>query len=613
MNKPIIKKCILLFFLIVAYLVFEKSALARTDSRWWDKNEVPSLNVLNNLKAGRAGKNYYINAAIGNDKNNGLAPETAWKTIGRAFDHYSGRPAPGDVILIASGVYRERLWIIANGTVENRIIVGPYGDGEVTIDASNKIEGWTLHSDKIYKANCPFNPIAVVMDEKPLFPELSLEKLGKDKWYYDTKTKTIFIYIHDGNNPTTHDIGILEDNEYQEGIFLNQTSYVTLYGLTVKYAGGHGISVLGSNNYIEKCNLKFNGKAGITVWSYEDTISSNVEVIKNHIYHNMLRNWPRGRYKLGLWGAGGFTDAPNTKFIGNVVHKNGGEGLLALGKNGGVIFRDNIVSDNWSVNIYVDNHPNSVIEQNFIFCTNPDPNDLYNNGDKTPQDGRNFRRLRAEGIMTADESEPATFRNAKIINNIIIGCRRGITHYNKAKNSGLKDVLIANNTIILPATKGLNEDFIGINVPYNRGNNSNAVYANNIVYGTHPSTFLLSVDTGLSLGNDYFHGLKLLNNIWYHPNNLKPFNIGPRWIKLYHLSFADWLKKCQDKNQSNGNINKDPKFTDITKYSSSGLTPKSDSPIIGAGIHIDEIKTDYNGTLRKPKPDIGAIEAIKNE
>ena len=98
--------------------------------------------------------------------------------------------------------------------------------------------------------------------------------------------------------------------------------------------------------------------------------------------------------------------------------------------------------------------------------------------------------------MTADETSPAKTSNIKISNNIIIGCRRSYTHYGHKEPSGLKNFIVENNTIIVPHAKGLNEKFIGINIPHNKGNNFNTVFRNNIVYGTHPDTYLLSLQTG---------------------------------------------------------------------------------------------------------------------
>jgi hypothetical protein len=598
-----------LYLTIIIFLhIFISPAIS--DDKCLSETETTNLDIAKDLKPGVVGRDWYVDGVNGDDnRGDGTSFKTAWKTIGKVFDYYTGRPAPGDCIRIAAGLYRERISIRASGTAENRILIGPYGNGEVIIDASDKIEGWELYKRQIYKARCHFMPTAVVVEEKPMFPEFSLEKITNDRWYYDNDEKTIYICLPNGLNPTSKNIGVIKDNEYENGLFLDHAQYITIYGLTVRYAGRHGISVLGNNNRIEKCNLKFNGKGGITIWSYGKTVSSNNEVIKNRIYYNMMRNWPRGRYKWGLWVAGAVSAGQNTKFIGNVVYKNGGEGLLAAGRQGSVVFRDNIVYDNWSVNIYIDSQPNCLIERNFIFCREPDLNELYNNGDTNPRDSRNLRRLRAEGIMTADETNPASFQNAIIINNIILGCRRGITHYAKAADSGLKNVLVANNTIILPEKQGMDENYIGIRIPYNNGNNDNAVYRDNVVYGSNPSTYLLSVDTGQDL-NDQFHGLTFDHNLWYHTKNPTPFHLGPSWKDSYDISYKVWAMKAKLAGQEQGSMFCDPKLANVKEFSADAVKLLADSPAINKGLPIKEVTTDYFGNPRNNAPCIGAVEFI---
>ncbi len=565
-----------IFFAIVSVFLVN-SSFAENDAHWWNKNETASLSVEKDFKLSRTGRNYYVDGKKGSDKGDGSSTYP-WKTISKAFDHYSGRPGPGDAIIIKAGVYKESLSIRARGNPENRILIGPYGDGEVIIDASPKFEEWVFYKDKIYNAKCEFKPAAVVVDEKPLFPEFFLEKVNKGKWFYDDKNKVIYVYIPDGANPSTHDVGVIKDDEFQDGIMLQGAQYLTFYGLTLKYAGGHGFSVLGDYNTIEKCNIKFNGKAAVAIWPYGDTKSIGCAVIKSHIYHNMIRNWPRGHYKEGNWAASIGGGVSETRIIGNVVHKNGGEGIL-LGRQGGII-RDNIVYDNWSVNIYACGIVNSVIEGNRVFCHEQDPSELYNNGDNNPNDNKNFRRLRAEGIMTADEGSPAILHNVKIINNIIINCRRGITHYGLKAGSGMKQVLVANNTIIVPDAKGVGEDYIGIKVPYNNGNNVDTVFKNNIIYASNPRTNLL-VMSDQPFSGEQFKGVTFDHNIWYHATRNNPFRLGHTHWGLYDTDFKGWEAQCGSHCSQNRLI--DPKIKNVKGYSKDDMELMLNSPAKGCG------------------------------
>ncbi len=561
-RKGLIKKRLGATTALLLILYNSNFVFAENVSRWWDEKEVQTLNVIKDLKQG-AGNVLYVDGENGDDRNGGGSLKNSFKTIQNALE----RLGPGDTLAISAGVYHEKLLIQRSGHEDNRILIGPRGNGEVVIDGSKKMGLWELHEDGIYKTECLFKPAAVVVNEKPFYPEFSLATLREGRWYYDATIKALYICSIDGDDPSHHNIGVVSDDQYQDGILLNGASNITLYGLTVRYAGGRGVSILGHNNCIEKCNIKFNGGIGISMFNYKETITDNTQIIRNHSYHNFLRNWPRGRYKWGSWGAGaGSQGASNTQYIGNVVHKNGGEGLLAYGGKGGTIYRDNIVYDNWSVNIYIDNQANGVIDKNLVYCTEPDPKDLYNNGDENPRDGKNLRRLRAEGIMTADEkyklNPPANLQNVNISNNVIIGCRRGITHYAQAQGSGLKNISINNNTIILPNSKGNGEEYIGIRIPYNDGNNADVYIKDNVIYGSNPSTYLLSLDTGFP-GNDVpMRGLTFDRNTWYHMSNPKPFHVG-----LSDLSFDSWVNNPKYMKHCVNNLYQEPKFVKGQDYS----------------------------------------------
>jgi len=573
------------------------------------KNEVVTLDPKIYKDLGKFGQDWYVDSKKGSDENGNGSSLSPWKTIRKGI----GRLKPGDALIISAGVYRERLDVSRNGTEERPILIGPKGDGEVIIDASLEIKDWEVYDKNrgIYQAACPFKPTAIVVDEQPFYQEFSLSSVNSGTWFYDSNKRIIYISIPQPGDPLAHEIGVISDDKNANGILVYGYNYLTFYGLTVKYAGGRGIAIAGSNNRIEKCTFKFNGLAGISVFS-EGGVSKNNQVIKNRVYYNVMRNWQSGRYKTGGWGAGaGSGGASGTQFIGNIVHNNGGEGILAYKGEGGTVIKDNVVYDNWSVNIYIDNQPNGIIEKNLVFCHEPNENDLYNNGDNDPSDNKNFRRLRAIGIMTADENyglnPPAN--NIFIANNIIIGCRIGISHYGQAQNSGLKNVLVAHNTIIVPNSTGIDEEYIGIKVPYNNGNNLNTIYQNNIVYASHPQTYLLVIETNpLGLGNN-FTGVTFDHNIWYHSSREMPFHIGPKWTNNFNTDFKGWQKR------NPADLYADPMLNDVSSYSAEGANLKSGSPAINAGLSVERVDKDYYNRPRMiENPTIGAVEFMqKNE
>ena len=111
------------------------------------------------------GINYYVSKA-GNDGNDGLSPETAWQTTDKVASH--GKFNPGDQILFLRGDTFGPLTLdeAGNGTLENRIVIGAYGDNNlskpVLVGSSeqrsftlkiNAMSGITIQDLKIQGAN----------------------------------------------------------------------------------------------------------------------------------------------------------------------------------------------------------------------------------------------------------------------------------------------------------------------------------------------------------------------------------------------------------------------------------------------------------------------------
>ena len=77
------------------------------------------------------GTTYYIDSVNGNDSNNGLSPESPWKTLTHASNTTYG---PGDEILLKRGCcYFSRFYARGSGTEENPITFATYGEGDLPI------------------------------------------------------------------------------------------------------------------------------------------------------------------------------------------------------------------------------------------------------------------------------------------------------------------------------------------------------------------------------------------------------------------------------------------------------------------------------------------------
>jgi hypothetical protein len=553
-----------------------------------------------------SGRIFYVDAAAGNDSANGMSEGSAFRTIGHALGVGLN---PGDTVRIKAGLYRERPVLKRSGIASSRIVVGAYGNGPVLIDASTPVGGWTLTSGQIFRASVAGSVTAVVVGDVPLFPEFSQAALREGSWYYDAATKQLYLWCPGGGNPASRSVGVVADDAYSDGFTVQGASYVTLYGLTVRFAGGHGISILGDYVRVEKCRTRFNGKAGINVYRYGTTTSTNAALVKNEIYHNVLRNWPRGRMKWGGWAMGAVSNGtPNCLFQGNVVYRNGGEGLGAYGAPGGAVFRDNVVYDNWSVNIYPS--LNSLSEGNFIFSHQPNTGDLYNNGDTNPADNVNLKRLRPDGVLVADEGTPVVLDNAVIRNNVIVNCRRGFNNYHgsSAVGSGLKHIQVVHNTIVVPSAPITGEATLaGLVIPYNEGNDVGSRFSNNIVYGGHPDSYLLYRADSPASG-DSFAGLTMDHNVWYHSGRNDRLHWGLDWHPAYDYTLDEW-KALSGTAHGAGDAFADPLLVDTAIDDASAARVLDGSPALGAGAALG-VDLDYGGCPRSATaPTAGAFEA----
>ena len=103
----------------------------------------------------KPGKTYYIDAVDGSDNNDGLTPETAWKTIDKIN---STKFLPGEYILFKRGDrWKGRIEISSSGTEEDPITLGAYGRGDrpiITcrdhISGSELSSKWKKYSENIW-------------------------------------------------------------------------------------------------------------------------------------------------------------------------------------------------------------------------------------------------------------------------------------------------------------------------------------------------------------------------------------------------------------------------------------------------------------------------------
>jgi hypothetical protein len=121
-------------------------------------------------------------------------------------------------------------------------------------------------------------------------------------------------------------------------------------------------------------------------------------------------------------------------FRRNKVYNNWGEGFSCFEADH-CLMEDNIVYDNWTVNLYLSDTTNSTVQRNIIYVSSSPAIPTRNNSHP--------------GVTLADEvaTMPRSANNV-IINNFIYNTSLSAFSWTLVANSGLKNVVIAYNTIV---------------------------------------------------------------------------------------------------------------------------------------------------------------------
>lgn len=183
----------------------------------------------------------------------------------------------------------------------------------------------------------------------------------------------------------------------------------------------------------------------------------------NDVHHNVKSNESKALCHNGGWPSVVNMTAEGDVVIGNTIHENWGEGIGAYGT--AHVVADNVLHDNYSVEIYVNNIEDSVIERNFVYSDEiatfqrlyyPDGQGCpLNDPEACKCSTLNKIGAGAVGIGLANEDPNATrLANNRVVNNIVVGKRRTGIQLTSWAGSGpgdMQDTLVAHNTVVCEA------------------------------------------------------------------------------------------------------------------------------------------------------------------
>jgi len=222
---------------------------------------------------------------------------------------------------------------------------------------------------------------------------------------------------------------------------LSGRNYHVINGFTM--TGGEAcVLMYAGSNYNQILNNTCTGgqRGGIMVVG-----SANNNTVRGNTVHDaVIENWPRGTKNASkgeFWGncLTILFGASNNLIENNLVYWCHGEGI-STGIGSGNVIRGNIVSDAWSVNIYVDGAPNTIVENNFSYVSTDAKN-------WTPLSGANLEQATGIGISTEPLSGN-TINGLIIRNNISVNANGCIYHFPSQPGITDNNIQIYNNTCV---------------------------------------------------------------------------------------------------------------------------------------------------------------------
>jgi hypothetical protein len=385
-----------------------------------------------------------------------------------------------------------------------------------------------------------------------------------------------------------------------------------------------------SHALFDHCDFKFNGGAGFLFGTAStDTTVTDNRVTYSRVWMNVLNNWPRfnnGNTGGGWPAAATWANQGNAVSLGNIVYENGGEGVdftTTLSGDGvtphlvsGNLVRNNIIYDNFSVNLYFCNTQGILVDQSFVFTHPLDASQTFDGllAINAGYGGDLARRLVPITVGLGDEPGSsfdgnAHLQNIQLTNNIFAGGKRQYLDWDdgtKDQGHGLKNDVIANNTFIA-ASQAVPDGSRGYGLypRPNAGKSTNSFVENNVVASIDGTDLFIRDDL---TGSTATAGITLDYNLYSGPGTFS--------VQTTTMGLAGWRSAypAWDAHSLNSDaMIQNPSEFSQTKaqkrvYDWSQAMPKVGSPASNVGTSLPQITNDFTGAVRKNgSRDLGAL------
>lgn len=316
------------------------------------------------------GRVFYIRQTIGNDSNDGLSPQTAWRSLSRLEKVMRA----GDTVYVGPGLYREMVTVANSGTAEawvtfigdttgehtgdppGTVMVSgadPLGDtvfvaqSTLGLYAAYKLKDHSLNAVEMDGAQYRYKNVRDTSEYlRDGIPELDILASLASTYHYDRESGTLYVHTSDDRSPASHEIELIRRSY---GFVIYGKHYVSVSGFTFRHMGTAGINFgKESSNCLALDNISYGSWQGIRISN-----SSNIRVEGNTLF----RNGNSGIYFLSR--------STHGYAVRNVAYENAKGIRWSSDSTNGIAF-ENVTFDNHEVGIAIESTDEIRVSNNIM-------------------------------------------------------------------------------------------------------------------------------------------------------------------------------------------------------------------------------------------------------
>ncbi|MCF6351042.1 MAG: right-handed parallel beta-helix repeat-containing protein [Flavobacteriaceae bacterium] len=232
---------------------------------------------------------------------------------------------------------------------------------------------WTLNSKDVVSFNAGTSALELDSEThygiKPgwgYFLNNKLEALDTaGEWYYDQNTNEVYLWMPNGNSPSTYQI---EGSVYTNGFTLNQKNFITINGFRFEYQAENGIEASESSNLNIKNNLMYYPNStgvflgsGIYLGAGETNNFLDNNIIRGANHYGVIFNSKNSTFSNNSIENTSLIQSVNASGFGDFCCS--GRAINVLGDNN--LIRSNKINNSGYNGIGFDGQ-NTILEYNFI-------------------------------------------------------------------------------------------------------------------------------------------------------------------------------------------------------------------------------------------------------